>query len=67
MVGCHHRLSGHEFEQSRGDSKGQGSLAFSIQWVAKSRTLLTMHTLAIQLDIQGVLGKQWVKLLMWHL
>ena len=28
MVGWHHRLDGHEFEQTRGDSKGQGSLAF---------------------------------------
>ena len=26
MVGWHHRLSGHEFEQTPGDSKGQGSL-----------------------------------------
>ena len=27
MVGCHHWLSGHEFEQTPGDSEGQGSLA----------------------------------------
>ena len=27
MVGCHHQLNGHEFEQSPGDSEGQGSLA----------------------------------------
>ena len=27
MVGWNHRLSGHEFEQTRGDSDGQGSLA----------------------------------------
>ena len=26
MVGCHHRLNGHEFEQTPGDSEGQGSL-----------------------------------------
>ena len=26
MVGCHHRLKGHEFEQTLGDSEGQGSL-----------------------------------------
>ena len=26
MVGWHHRLSGHEFEQAPGDSEGQGSL-----------------------------------------
>ena len=27
MVGWHHRLSGHEFKQTLGDSEGQGSLA----------------------------------------
>ena len=27
MVGWHHRLNGHEFEQTPGDSEGQGSLA----------------------------------------
>ena len=26
MVGWHHRLSGHEFEQAQGDSEGQGNL-----------------------------------------
>ena len=27
-VGWHHRLSGHEFEQTLGGSEGQGSLEF---------------------------------------
>ena len=27
MVKQHHRLNGHEFEQTPGDSEGQGSLA----------------------------------------
>ena len=26
MVGWHHQLNGHEFEQNLGDSEGQGSL-----------------------------------------
>ena len=26
MVGWHHQLNGHEFEQTQGDSEGQGSL-----------------------------------------
>ena len=26
MVGWHHRLNGHEFDQALGDSEGQGSL-----------------------------------------
>ena len=32
MVGSHHGLSGHEFEQSLGDSEGQGSLACYSLW-----------------------------------
>ena len=27
MVGGHHQLNGHEFEQAPGDGKGQGSLS----------------------------------------
>ena len=27
MVGWHHQLSGHEFEQTAGDCEGQGGLA----------------------------------------
>ena len=27
MVGWHHRLNGHEFEQAQKDDEGQGSLA----------------------------------------
>ena len=27
MVGWHHQLNGHEFEQTPGDGKGRGSLA----------------------------------------
>ena len=27
MVGWHHQLTGHEFEQAPGDGEGQGSLA----------------------------------------
>ena len=32
MVGWHHRLNGHEFEQALGDSEGQGSLAWCSPW-----------------------------------
>ena len=35
MVGCHHRLSGHEFEQTQGDGEGQGSLACCSPWARK--------------------------------
>ena len=27
MVGWHHQLDGHKFEQTQGDGEGQGSLA----------------------------------------
>ena len=36
MVGWQHRLNGHEFEQTLGDGKEQGSLACSVHGVAKS-------------------------------
>ena len=32
MVGWHHQLNGHEFEQTLGDSEGQGSLACCSSW-----------------------------------
>ena len=32
MVGWHHRLYGHEFEQTPGDSERQGSLACCSPW-----------------------------------
>ena len=35
MVGWHHQLSGHEFEQNQGDSEGQGSLGYCISWDCK--------------------------------
>ena len=31
MVGWHHRLNGHEFEQALGDGEGQGSLSMGLQ------------------------------------
>ena len=35
MVGWHHRLDGHAFEQAPGVSAGQGSLAFCSPWGRK--------------------------------
>ena len=32
MVGSHHRLNGHKFKQTQGDSEGQGSLACCSPW-----------------------------------
>ena len=50
MVEWHHRLNGHEFEQTSGDSEGQGSLTCCRPWgckeldmteLAKSQTWLS--------------------------
>ena len=35
MVGWDHRLNGHVFEQTPGDSEGQGSLACCSPWGGK--------------------------------
>ena len=35
IVGWHHRLNGHEFKQTLGDSEGQGSLACCSPWGGK--------------------------------
>ena len=35
MVGWHHQLNGHEFQQAPGDGEGQESLACCSPWVLK--------------------------------
>ena len=58
MVGWHHRLKGHEFEPTLGDSEGQGSLACCSPWVAKSQTWLSNWTSAIYRFTKGY-PKSW--------
>ena len=41
MVGWHHQVNGHEFEQALGIGDGQGSLACWSPWVTKSWTRLS--------------------------
>ena len=41
MVGWHHQLNGHEFEQAPGVSDGQEGRACCISGVAKSQTRLS--------------------------
>ena len=38
MIGWHHRVDGHEFEQALGDSEGQGSVMCCSPWFHKDRT-----------------------------
>ena len=40
MVGWHHWLNGHEFEQTPGDSEGQESLACCTSWGCRVRHIL---------------------------
>ena len=37
MIGWHHSLNGHEFEQTQGHSEGQGSLACCSPWGHRAR------------------------------
>ena len=39
-VGWHHRVSGHEFEQTPGDSEGQGNLTTVVHRATKTKTRL---------------------------
>ena len=39
MVGWHHQLDGHEFEQTLGGGEGQGNLACGSQWGPKESNM----------------------------
>ena len=41
MVGWHHRLDGHEFQQALGTGDEQGTLEYCSHGVAKCRTRLS--------------------------
>ena len=38
LIGWHHQLSGHEFEETPGDREGPGSLCAAVHGVTKSQT-----------------------------
>ena len=38
MVGWHHRLNGHEFEQAPGDGEGQEAWCTAVHGISKSQT-----------------------------
>ena len=63
-VGRHHRLDGHEFEQTLGDGEGQGSLAYCSPWGCKEsighdwtelkhRTSLEEVSISVRLKLQS--------------
>ena len=59
MVGWHHLLSGHEFEQTPGDGEGQGSWCAAVHGVAESWTRLSDFTFTFTSNStpQYILGK----------
>ena len=59
-VGWHHRLSGHEFEQTLGDSEGQGSLICCRPWGHKE--LDTAEQLNNNNTYQNLLARYYFEL-----
>ena len=51
MVGWHHRLSGHEFEQTLGDSEGQGSLVCCSPWGRKETNIHSLVSEQQQISV----------------
>ena len=65
MVGWHHQLNGHEFEQTPGDSEGQGSLTCWSPWGCKELDMAEqLNNKNNPLSIMSVLwGDSWKQLL----
>ena len=57
MVGWHHRLSGHEFEQTLGDSEGQGSLVCCSPWGHKLVDLNEQLNNSLSYSLESVDGE----------
>ena len=55
MVGWHHWLDGHEFEQALGGGEGQGSLACGSPWDHR-----VAHYWVTEQQQQGKISNQWV-------
>ena len=58
MVGWYHQLNGHEFEQTSGDSEGQGSLACCSPWSCKE--------LDMEQQTSSKSGKEYAKAVYCH-
>ena len=54
IVGWHHRLYGHEFEQASGVGNGQGSLACCSPWSRKELDWATELNVRITLTLTGL-------------
>ena len=58
MVGWHHHLNGHEFEQAPGTGDGQGSLACCSPWGRKESDATEQLT---ELKVDGLWDKKDAK------
>ena len=57
MIGWHHQLNGHEFEQTLGDGEGQGTLACcSPQQLNTNQTKHLTMTQTLYVMVLGVSG-----------
>ena len=59
MIGWHHQLYGHEFEQTPGDGEGQGSLSCCSHGVTRSQTQLSNSTTTTMRWILPDTGVEW--------
>ena len=60
MAGWHHWLNGHEFDQTAGDSEGQGSLACCSPWVHKeSDTTLRLNNILVRQSLYSTHDFTW--------
>ena len=63
MVGWHHQLNGHEFEQTPGDSEGQGNLPCWYSWGYLEELEPLSNSTTIQWLVYGDFGKEEHKIL----
>ena len=61
MVGWHHQLNAHNFEQTQGDDEGQGSLACYNSWGCKGSDMtLRLNNFVIYLEIRKCVASRFV-------
>ena len=60
MVGWHHRLNGHEFEQALGVGDGQGGLACCSPWGRKESDMTELNWTEHNANLYGRQSKMWL-------
>ena len=66
MIGWHHRLNGHEFEQALGDGEGQGDLSSCSPWGYKELDTTERLNNNIWKQPKCLSIDEWIKK-MWHI